>query len=219
MHPTITVFANSPDQGRGLARDMPVRWALEETGTAYRVRLVTFAALKEPPHLALQPFGQIPTYEEDGLMLFESAAIVHHIAASRPGLLPTLPGPRARATAWMFSAVATIEPPIVAAEAAEHTEGGRPWHTDRYPILKDRIAVRLADLSRHLKDSEWLDGAFSAGDLIMVSVLRRLEGSSLLAAYQNLSAYVARAKERDAFKRAFQAQKRLWERSQSAGST
>jgi glutathione S-transferase len=203
---TITAFESSPDRGQGLARDMPVRWALEEVGRPYEVRLVSFAAMKEPEHRRLQPFGQIPTYEEGGLALFESGAIVVHIANRHPGLLPDEPNARARAVAWMFAALSTVEPPIVEREAFELTERDKSWFEERMPILEDRIRGRLDDLSARLGGSDWLDGAFSAGDLLMVSVLRRLEGSGLLEGYPNLCAYVARGEARPAFRRAFEAQ-------------
>ncbi|EQB32657.1 glutathione S-transferase family protein [Sphingobium ummariense] len=206
MTVTITAFERSPDRGRGLARDMPVRWALEEVGQPYDVRLVSFPAMKQPSHLALQPFGQIPTYEEGDLALFESGAIILHLAVNHPGLLPDDAHARARAVAWMFAAASTLEPPILEREGAILTEYDKGWHEERLPILKDRIRGRLGPLSRALGSADWLDGAFSAGDLMMITVLRRLKGSSLLEEYRNLPAYVARGEERPAFKRAFDAQ-------------
>ena len=206
MIPTITAFERSPDRGRGLARDMAVRWALEEAGQPYHVRLVSFSEMKEPAHRALHPFGQIPTYEDGGLALFESGAIVLHIAERHGGLLPDDADARARAIAWMFAALSTVEPPIVAREIATHTERDKTWYDERLPILEDRIRDRLGDLSGRLGDAEWLDGAFSAGDLLMVTVLRRLNGSGMLDDYPNLSAYVARGEARPAYKRAFAAQ-------------
>ena len=206
MSPTITAFERSPDRGRGLARDMRVRWALEEVGQAYEVRLVSFAAMKEPAHRALHPFGQIPTYEEGGLALFESGAIVLHIAERHTGLLPDDANARARAIAWMFAALNTVEPPIVERSMAMILERDKPWHAERLSILEDRVHTRLGELSNRLGDADWLDAAFSAGDLLMVTVLRRLDGSGLLEKYPNLSAYVARGEARPAYKRAFEAQ-------------
>jgi glutathione S-transferase len=206
MTPTITAFANSPDRGRGLARDMGVRWALEEVGQPYDVRLVSFAEMKQPAHLALQPFGQIPTYEDGDVALFESGAIVLHIAERHSGLLPDDPGARGRAIAWMFAALATVQPPIIEREAAILLEKDQPWYEARLPILDGRVRVRLAQLSDALGDADWLDGAFSAGDLLMVNVLRRPAASALLDDYPNLAAYVARGQARPAFKRAFKAQ-------------
>ena len=206
MTPTITAFANSPDRGRGLARDMPVRWALEEVGQPYQVRLVSFAAMKEPAHRSLHPFGQIPTYEEGDLALFESGAIVLHIAQHHAGLLPDEANARARAIMWMFAALGTMEPTIVEREIARLVEGDKPWTAQRLPAIEDRIRHRLGELSRRLGDADWLGGAFGAGDLLMVSALRRLGGSGLLDEYPNLAAYVARGEARPAYKRAFAAQ-------------
>ena len=200
---TITAFEASPDEGQGLARDMRVRWALEEAGQPYDVRLVSFAAMKEPAHRTLHPFGQIPTYEEGDLVLFESGAIILHIAQRHPGLLPDDADARARAIAWMFAALNTVEPPIVEREQVPYVEGDKPWFAARLPLLEDRIRVRLDDLSSRLGDAEWLDGAFRAGGLLMVLVLRRLEGTGILEEYPNLSAYVARAEARPAYQRAF----------------
>jgi len=185
---------------------MRVRWALEEVGLPYNVRLVSFKALKEPAHLALQPFGQIPTYEEGDLAMFESGAIVLHIAQRHPGLLPNEPDARARAITWMFAAVGTMEPPIVDREIAKYSEGDKPWYDERLSMIDKRIRTRLAQLSAHLSDADWLDGAFSAVDIMMVHVLRRLEGAGLLEEYPNLAAYVERGKARPAYKRAFDAQ-------------
>jgi glutathione S-transferase len=204
--PTITAFESSPDRGRGLARDMPLRWALEEVGQAYDVRLVSFAAMKQPAHRALQPFGQIPTYEEDGLALFESGAIVLHIAERHAGLLPDDANARARAIAWMFAAKSTVEPPIVEREAAILFERDKSWFEERAPILDERVRVRLRDLSSRLGDCDWLDGDFTAGDLLMVNVLRRPAASEIVKELPNLTAYIARAEARPAFKRAFDAQ-------------
>jgi glutathione S-transferase len=206
MIPTITAFAMSPDEGQGHARDMRLRWAFEELGQPYDVRLVSFAQMKQPAHLALQPFGQIPTYEEGDLALFESGAIILHLAQHRPGLLPANPDAQARAITWMFAALNTMEPPIVEFEQAPYVIGDRPWRGEFLPMLEDRVRIRLGELSRRLGDADWLDGAFSAGDLMMVTVLRRLDGTGLVEEYPNLAAYVARAEARPAYKRAFDAQ-------------
>ena len=203
MIPTITAFERSPDRGRGLARDMRVRWALEEVGQPYEVRLVSFAAMKEPAHRRVHPFGQIPTYEEGDLALFESGAIVLHIAERHAGLLPEDANARARAISWMFAALNTVEPPIVERSLATLMERGKTWYEARLPMLEDRICARLGDLSSRLGGGDWLDGAFSAGDLLMVTVLRRLDGSGLLERYPNLLAYVARGESRPAYQRAF----------------
>jgi len=203
MTPIITAFAQSPDRGRGLARDMRVRWALEEVGQPYEVRLLSFSEMKESPHRLLHPFGQIPTYEEGDLALFESGAIVFHIAERHAGLLPLDANARARAISWMFAAVDTVEPPIFDLSLAKILERDKPWHAERLPMLEDRVRVRLDELSNRLGDADWLDGAFGAADLLMVTVLRRLIGSGMLEKYSNLAAYVARGEARPAFKRAF----------------
>jgi glutathione S-transferase len=203
---TITAFEQSPDGGKGLARDTRVRWALEEVGQPYEVRLVSFGAMKEPAHLALHPFGQIPTYEEGDLALFETGAIVFHIAQRHAGLLPDDAKARARAITWMFAALNTVEPPILELATAKIMEADKPWYEARLPLVADRVRSRLNQLSARLRDSDWLDGAFSAGDLMMVSVLLRLRPSGILDEYPNLAAYVARGEARPAYKRAFDAQ-------------
>ena len=203
---TITAFEKSPDGGKGLARDTRVRWALEEAGLPYAVRLVSFAGLKEPAHLALSPFGQIPTYEEGDLALFETGAIVFHIAQRHPGLLPEDPDARARAVTWVFAALNTVEPPIIDLTVARIFEGDKPWAGERLPLVMDRVRTRFEQLSRYLGSADWLDGAFSAGDLMMVSVLLRLRPSGLLDEFPKLAAYVARGEARPAYQRAFAAQ-------------
>ena len=203
---TITAFERSPDGGRGLARDTRVRWALEEVGQPYEVRLVSFAAMKEPAHLKLHPFGKIPTYEEGDLVLFETGSIVLHIAERHAGLLPDDANARARAITWMFAALNTVEPPILELVNAKLIEGDKPWAKERLPIVVDRLRVPLNQLAARLGDAEWLDGGFSAGDLIMVSVLLRLKPSGLLNEFPSLAAYVARGEARPAYKRAFAAQ-------------
>jgi glutathione S-transferase len=206
MTPTITAFERSPDGGKGLARDMRVRWALEEIGQPYDVRLVSFAAMKQPAHLALHPFGQIPTYEEGDLALFESGAIVLHLAERHAGLLPGDANARARAIAWMFAAVNTVEPPILELVTVRILEGDKPWAGERLPLVLDRIRNRLQQLSARLGDADWLDRAFSAGDLMMVHALLRLRPSGVLDEFPMLAAYVARGEARPAYKRAFAAQ-------------
>ena len=203
---TITAFERSPDGGKGLARDTRVRWALEETGQPYDVRLVSFKAMKDPAHLRLHPFGQIPTFEDGDLVLFETGAIVLHLAQRHAGLLPNDADARARAITWMFAAVNTIEPPILDLSIAKFQEGDQPWAKDRMPLVQDRIRARLVQLAARLGDAEWLDGAFSAGDLMMVSVLLRLRSSGILDEFPKLAAYVARGEARPAYQRAFAAQ-------------
>ena len=206
MIPTITVFERSPDGGKGLARDMRVRWALEEVGQPYDVRLVSFSEMKESAHRRLHPFGQIPTYEEGDLTLFESGAIIFHIAERHTGLLPDDASARARAITWMFAALNTVEPPILELQTTKFLEGDKAWYEERLALVHERIRNRLGELSGRLGDADWLDGAFSAGDLMMVAVLLRLRASGMLDEYPNLSAYVARGEARPAYKRAFDAQ-------------
>ncbi|MCO5414369.1 glutathione S-transferase family protein [Ralstonia mojiangensis] len=206
MIPTITAFERSPDGGKGLARDTRVRWALEEAGQPYDVRLVSFQAMKEPAHLRLHPFGQIPTYEEGDVALFETGAIVFHIAEQHTALLPNDNNARARAITWMFAALNTVEPPILELTTAKFQEGDKPWTAERLPLIMDRIRRRLDQLSARLGDADWLDGTFSAGDLLMVSVLLRLRPSGLLDEFPSLAAYVARGEARPAYQRAFEAQ-------------
>jgi glutathione S-transferase len=202
----ITAFEHSPDGGKGLARDTRVRWALEEVAQPYEVRPLSFRAMKEPAHLALHPFGQIPTYEDGDIALFETGSIIFHIAERHAGLLPDDTKARARAITWMFAALNTVEPPILEFATAKFLEGDKPWTRERMPLIVDRIHDRLKQLSVRLGDADWLDGAFSAGDLIMVSVLLRLKSSGILDEHRNLAAYVARGEARPAYKRAFDAQ-------------
>lgn len=203
---TITAFERSPDGGKGLARDTRVRWALEEVGQPYDVRLVSFRAMKEPAHMALHPFGQIPTYEEDGLALFESGSIILHIAQNYEGLFPREAHGQARAITWMFAAVNTVEPPILELANAKILEADKPWSAERLPLMERRIRDRLEQLSAYLGESPWLEDEFTAGDLMMVSVLLRLRSSGILNDFPNLAAYIERGEARPAYKRAFAAQ-------------
>lgn len=195
---------------------MRVRWALEEAGQPYEVRLLSFAAMKEPSHLALNPFGQIPTYEDGNLKLFESGAIILHIAGKHAGLLPDDENARARAIMWMFAALNTVEPPVIEYQNLVLFERDKTWYEERLPLVKDRVRDRLRQLSAHLADADWLDGAFSAGDLLMVHAVQRLSRSGLLEEFPNLAAYVARAEARPAFKRAFAAQFAVFTASQDS---
>ncbi|WHA41708.1 glutathione S-transferase family protein [Agrobacterium larrymoorei] len=214
---TITAFERSPDKGRGLARDMRVRWALEEAGLPYEVRLLSFKAMKEPAHLALNPFGQIPTYEDGAVSLFESGAIILHIAQTNEGLLPEDAPARARAITWIFAALNTVEPPILELTMAKLFESKESWHETRLPMLEGRVRTRLSELANHLGDADWLDGNFSAGDLLMVSVLLRLRTSGLLDAFPNLARYVERGEARPAYKRAFAAQLAVFQAANGGG--
>ena len=213
MTPTITAFAASPDRGRGMARDMRVRWALEEVGRAYEVRLLSFAEMKEAAHLARQPFGQIPTYEDGEVTLFETGAIVLHVAERFGGLLPE-GAARGRAVSWIFAAVSTVEPALLELETARFFDAGQPWAEARLPLVHGRVARRLGQLSAHLGGADWLDGGFSAGDLMMVGVLYRFQDA--LVGFPNLVNYVARGAARPAFQRAFAAQFAVYQASLQA---
>lgn len=215
MTATITAFESSPDRGRGLARDMRVRWALEEVGQPYDVRLLSFPELKTPTHRKLQPFGQIPTYEDDGLVLFESGAILLHLGERYGGLLPKETYARLRAISWMFAAVNTIEPPVFERSMMQVLERKEPWFEPRAAMLDQRVRQRLGDLSTHLGDRDWLDGDFSAGDLMMVTVLMRADALGVVDEFPILAAYLARGKARPAFQRAFQAQRSVFELAQA----
>ena len=215
MRPTITAFEASPDRGQGLARDMRVRWALEEVGQEYDVRLVSFPGLKEPAHRALNPFGQIPTYEAGELALFETGSILFYIAERHPGLLPDDDHARARAITWMFASVSTVEPPIIERQNAVLLERDKPWTEERLVAIDGRIRQRLGELTNHLGEADWLDGAFSVADIMMVHVLLRLAPSGILEEYPSLMAYLDRAKARPAYQRAFAAQRAVFEQSQA----
>jgi glutathione S-transferase len=216
MKPVITAFRDSPDLGMGQARDMRVRWALEEVGQDYDVRLLSMTELKAPPHRRIQPFGSIPTYEDGELALFETGAIVFHIAETREGLLPNEPKARAQAITWMFAALNTVEPPIVEREAFMLIEHDKEWFAKRRPLLDDNVRKRLGELSAFLQNADWLDGEFSAADLLMVSVLRRLDASNIpeppliLNDFPSLSDYVSRGVARPAYERAFEAQREVF---------
>jgi glutathione S-transferase len=218
MKPTLTAFKDSPDQGQGMARDMRVRWALEEVGQGYEVQLVTFEEMEEPAYLALQPFGQIPAYREGDLVLFETGAILLHLANHHAGLLPTNAKERARAISWMFAALNTVEPPIVDLEVADLLETDKPWYEKRLPFLKGRIHEVLGDLARHLGDAEWLTPEFSAADILMVTVLRRAEGTGTLEEFPTLLAYIARGLARPAYLRAFADQLAIFQNRGKGGS-
>lgn len=209
----ITAFADSPDEGAGLARDMIVRWALEEVGQPYQARLVPWEDFKKPEHRARQPFGQIPTFEEGDLVLFESGAIVLHIAERFPGLFPADANARARAITWMFATVSDVEPLIIQREVMEYLENDKSWASERMPLVEQRIRDRFAELSAYLGGADWIDGDFSAADVLLIQALRRLEGQSPLIEFPTLAAYVERGKARPAFKRAFAAQLAVFQKA------
>ncbi|WP_246057708.1 glutathione S-transferase family protein [Arenibacterium halophilum] len=209
--PTLTAFKDSPDKGAGLARDMRVRWALEEVGQPYDVRLVTSQQMKNPAHLARQPFGQIPAYEDGDVAMFESGAIVLHIAEHHPVLLPRDSVQRARALSWLFAALSTVEPPILERETVRFFETDKPWQAERFDMVDARIRARLDQLAAALGDADWFAGAFSAADIVMVHAIRRLDGAGILEGYPRLGAYIARAETQPAYQRAFAAQYQVFQ--------
>lgn len=211
----ITAFATSPDEGRGLARDMRIRWALEEVGQPYDVRLLSFEQMKEPAHLALHPFGQIPTFKDGDFAIFESGSIILHIAERHEGLLPRDPIARAKAITWMFAALNTVEPPVVELEQTGFEEQDKSWREEHVTLIVARVRNRLDFLSRRLGDRMWLEGEFSAGDLLMIMVLRRLDGTGIVDEFVNLATYVARGEARPAYQRAFAAQLAVFVRDQA----
>lgn len=202
MRPTITAYEWVPDFAKGQVRDLRVRWALKEVGQPYEVRYLPQGRQKASPHRAIQPFGQVPTYENGDLTLFESGAIVMHVAQTSPGLLPNDTAGRARAMEWAFAALNTVEPPIMDRAIATLFEAGKPWSKARLPSIDERIDERLGELADRLGTNEWLDGAFSAGDLLMIAVLRQLHDDGLLDRHPTLAAYVARGEARPAFQEA-----------------
>ena len=205
--PIITAFDWVPPFAQGQVRDLRVRWAFEEVGQRYDVRYLSQGEQKAPPHRTRQPFGQVPTLEDGDLTLFESGAIVLHIAEAYPGLLPADRAARARAIEWMFAALNSVEPTIMDLSFVTLFEADKPWSAMRRVSVEERIHGRLKDLSARLGDKTWLDGeTFTAGDLLMVSVLRILIGEGFVEAYDNLAAYMHRGIDRPAFQRALAAQ-------------
>lgn len=202
--PTLTAYDWAPDEGRGLVRDMRVRWALEEVGQPYDVRYLHWGQQKEPAHRARNPFGQVPAYEEGSVVQFESGAIVLHIAQAWPGLLPGDAAGRAHAIDWIFAALNTVEPVVWEQVIARIVDGRASWAGDRWPSVLARLTTRLGELAAALGGDDWLDGAFSAGDLLMVQVLRHID-AAILTEYPTLVTYVARGMARPAFGRALAA--------------
>lgn len=207
MKPIITAYDWVPPFARGQVRDLRIRWALEEVGQAYDVLYLKQGEQKEAPHRARQPFGQVPTYQEDELVLFESGAIVLHVADRFPGLLPAGPDARARAVQWIFAAANTIEPRTFDYVQAAVFEANEPWSAPRLPGVAERLHERLRDVGARLGDGDWLGGdAFTAGDLAVISSLRMLDAEGPLGDHPSLVAYVARGEARPPFGRALAAQ-------------
>ena len=199
---TITAFDWVPSFAQGQVRDLRVRWMLEEIGEAYDVRYLSQGEHKEAAHRERTPYGQVPTLEDGDLTLFESGAIVLHLAQTRGKLLPADPAGRAKATEWLFAALNTVEPPLMDLSIVNIFEFDKPWSGQRRPSVEGRVAERLKETAAKLGDREWFDGEFSVGDLMMVSVLRIIEDEALLAAEPKLTDYVARGTARPAFQKA-----------------
>jgi glutathione S-transferase len=204
---TISAFKWVPDFAKGQVRDLRVRWALEEAGLPYTTRLLEQGDQDQPQYRALQPFGQVPIFEEDGLVLFESGAIVLHIGERSEALLPKDSGARARATQWLIAALNSIEPCIMNVAAIDLFHAGEEWAKLRRPGAVAFVERRLAALSRSLGDKPFLDGErFTAGDLMMTTVLRILSHTDMVSRESRLAAYLDRCTARAAFKRALAAQ-------------
>jgi glutathione S-transferase len=205
--PVITALRWVPPGAQGLVRDLRARWAFEEVEQPYRVELLDLQSIKQPFHRARQPFGQVPTLEDGEVRIFESGAIVLHIARRHPGLLPADPQGEARAIEWVFAALTSVEPYVYSLQLAALFEADQPWSAARRPFATDRLHERLADLVAGFGEGPWLDGdTFTAGDLMMVTVLRQLRRTDVLAHHPVLADYVTRAEARPAFARALAAQ-------------
>jgi glutathione S-transferase len=199
-----------------LVRDLRARWALEEIGVPYRVNLIAHPDRLLPDHLAKQPFAQIPVYEEDGLMLFESGAILLHIAEKSDALLPNNPAARARAIQWVFAALNSLEQFVQGYVVLDAFYANEEWAKLRKPSAREQLSGRLSQLSQRLGDREYLEDRFTAGDLMMSNVLRILRDTDLLEAFPKLAAYRARCEARPAFQRALAGQMGDFEKQNAA---
>jgi glutathione S-transferase len=204
---TISAFRWVPDFAQGQVRDLRARWALEEAGLPYRTRLLDPGDQDKPEYRALQPFGQVPILQEDGFALFETGAIVLHIGARSETLLPKDEGARARATQWLIAALNSIEPFVMEVARIDIFYGEQEWAKLRRPGAVEFVKKRLAGLSEALGEGPYLDGdRFTAGDLMMTTVLRILKHTDIVASDKRLAAYVERCTARPAFRRAYDAQ-------------
>ena len=199
---TITAFRWVPPLAQGLVRDLRVRWALEEAGVKYQVKLIGPEDQKTAAYRALQPFGQVPAYEENGLKLFESGAILLHIAERSTALLPGDPNTRARVKAWLFAALNSIEPHVQNLADIDLFNANEPWAKQRRPAAVEMVRARLTELSRCLEDRDYLEHDFSVADLLMTTVLRNLRQTDLVARSPVLDAYQKRCEGRPGFKKA-----------------
>jgi glutathione S-transferase len=203
----ISAFKWVPPFAQGYVRDLRARWALEEAGVPYAVLKLDAAAERPPDYFEEQPFGQVPSYRDNTVSLFESGAIVLHIGRKCEALLPTDAAARARATAWLIAALNSVEPFIMQLSTIDIFSSGEEWAKQRRPAVVEIIDKRLSRLSAALGDKPYLDGdTFTAGDLMMASVLRSLEGKGMLERYPNLVAYMTRCQSREGFKVALAAQ-------------
>ena len=199
---TITAYDWVPDFAKGQVRDLRVRWALEEAGLPYQVRLITHEEKLTPSYRALQPFSQVPAYQEDDLELFESGAIVLHVARKSPALLPSDGAGRARATAWVFAALNSIEPFIMCLANVDIFNRDERWAKESRPYWEGMVKKRLADLAERLSGRDWLEDRFTVGDLMMATVLRILRHTDLVTSHPTLAPYLARCEARPAFQKA-----------------
>jgi glutathione S-transferase len=199
---TITAYNWVPDFAKGLVRDLRARWALEEAGLPYQVKLITHEEKLTPAYRALQPFSQVPSYLDDGVVLFESGAIVLHIAQSSAALLPTDQAGRARATAWVFAALNSIEPFIMGLVDVDIFSREAPWAIESRPHWEGMVKKRLSDLAERLSGRNWLEDRFTVGDLMMATVLRILRHTDLVTSEPTLAPYLTRCEARPAFQKA-----------------
>lgn len=202
---TISAYNWVPDFAKGLVRDLRVRWALEEAGLPYKVELINHREKNSESYRARQPFGQVPVYQEGDLTLFESGSIVLHIAGKTEVLLPREDPARARAVMWIFAALNSVEPSFEGLAQCRVFSAGEPWTKEALPVFERQVKKRLTDIEQYLTGREWLEDRFTAGDLMMTTVLRRLSQNPLIGEHPTLRDYVARAEARPAFARAFQA--------------
>jgi glutathione S-transferase len=202
----VSAFRWVPPLAQGLVRDLRVRWALEEAHLPYEERLIGPVEQKSNEYRGLQPFGQVPAYEEDGLVLFESGAIVMHVAERCEVLLPVDPAARARAKTWMFAALNTIEPPIQNLAEIDLFHSREEWVKSRRPAVEQRVRTRLNQLAERLEGCDYLEVRFTAADLLMTTVLQNLRQTDLLAQVPVLAAYCLRCEARPAFQKAMAAQ-------------
>jgi glutathione S-transferase len=208
----VTVFRAVPPFAQGLVRDLRVRWALEEAGEAYTEHVIGPEDQKSEAYRRLQPFGQVPAYEEGDLVLFESGAIVHHVAQRCAALMPADAASRARVTAWMFAAMNTIEPQIQNLAAIDLFYAQEAWARARRPGAVEAAQKRLQDLAAWLGERDYLEGPFTAADLLMTTVLRILRHTSIVAQIPVLENYRLRCEARPAFQRALAAQMAVFAR-------